>query len=85
MLRPYLKIWDRDLIFGRAVKVISSPGVRSPCRNLNRFSVRRHGGYSVHANLDGVALQMTSNRTNADKKPSTGQTVGKACNSVAQR
>ena len=30
MLRPYLKIWDWDLIFGRAVKAISSPGVRSP-------------------------------------------------------
>ena len=31
MLRPYLKIWDWDLIFGRAVKAISSPDVRSPC------------------------------------------------------
>ena len=31
MLRPYLKVWDWDLIFGCAVKVISSPGVRSPC------------------------------------------------------
>ena len=30
MLRPYLNIWDWDLIFGRAVKEISSPGVRSP-------------------------------------------------------
>ena len=30
MLRPYLKIWDWDLIFGRAVKAISSLGVRSP-------------------------------------------------------
>jgi hypothetical protein len=30
ILRPYLKIWDWDLIFGRAVKVISSLGVRSP-------------------------------------------------------
>ena len=29
MLQPYLKIWDWDLIFGRAVKAISSPGVRS--------------------------------------------------------
>ena len=24
MLQPYLKIWDWDLIFGHAVKVISS-------------------------------------------------------------
>ena len=30
MLRPYLKIWDWDLIFGLAVKAISSLGVRSP-------------------------------------------------------
>ena len=30
MLRPYLKIWDWDLIFDRAVKTISSLGVRSP-------------------------------------------------------
>ena len=28
MLRPYLKIWEWGLIFGRAVKAISSPGVR---------------------------------------------------------
>ena len=30
MLRLYKKFWDWDLIFGRAVKAISSPGVRSP-------------------------------------------------------
>ena len=30
ILRAYLKIWDWDLIFGRAVKAISSLGVRSP-------------------------------------------------------
>ena len=30
MLPPYLKIWDWDWIFGRAVKAISSLGVRSP-------------------------------------------------------
>ena len=27
----YLKIWEGELIFGRAGKAISSPGVRSPC------------------------------------------------------
>ena len=27
---PYLKIWEGGLIFGCAVKAISSPGVRSP-------------------------------------------------------
>ena len=31
ILRPYLKIWDWDWIFGRAMKAISSLGVRSPC------------------------------------------------------
>ena len=31
MLRPYLKIWEWELIIGRAVKAISSPGVRSLC------------------------------------------------------
>ena len=31
MLQPYLKIWDWDLIFGHAMKAISSLGVRSPC------------------------------------------------------
>ena len=30
MLWPYLKIWDWELFFGRAVKGISSPGVLSP-------------------------------------------------------
>ena len=30
MLGPYLTIWDWDLIFGRALKPISSLGVRSP-------------------------------------------------------
>ena len=30
LLRRYLKIWEWELIFDRAVKVISSPGVRSP-------------------------------------------------------
>ena len=30
MLRPHLKIWEWELILVRAVKTISSPGVRSP-------------------------------------------------------
>ena len=30
ILRPYLKIWEWEWIFGRAVKAISSLGVRSP-------------------------------------------------------
>ena len=31
MPRPYLKIWEWEWIFGRAVKAISSPRVCSPC------------------------------------------------------
>ena len=41
MLRPYLKIWDWDWIFGRAVKAISSLGVRSPWLQVyGRFYVK---------------------------------------------
>ena len=32
MLRPYLKIWDWDWIFGHVVKTISSLGIHSPCQ-----------------------------------------------------
>ena len=39
MLLPYLKIWDWDLIFGRAVKVISSLGVRSPCAQIFEYGI----------------------------------------------
>ena len=42
MLWPYLKIWERELIFGRAVKVISLPGVRSPWYVL--YYVHIHSG-----------------------------------------
>ena len=35
MLRPYLQIWEWELIFGRAVKAISSLGVRSPWQVLS--------------------------------------------------
>ena len=44
MLRPYLKIWDWDLIFGRAVKAISLPVVRSPwsCQPKKYFQIRNH-------------------------------------------
>ena len=31
MLWPYLKLWEWELIFSRALKAISSLGVRSPC------------------------------------------------------
>ena len=38
MLRPYLKIWEWEWIFGHSVKAISSPGIRSPWIGL--FTVR---------------------------------------------
>ena len=40
---PYLKIWDWDLIFGRAVKAISSLGVRSPWSKVSADPIRRIG------------------------------------------
>ena len=36
MLRPYLKIWEWEWIFGRAVKATSSLGVRSPWVGSNK-------------------------------------------------
>ena len=37
MLLLYLKIWEWELIFGPAVKTISSLGVPSPCMNLRNL------------------------------------------------
>ena len=36
MLRPYLRIWEWEWILGRAVKAISSLGVRSPWSGQGR-------------------------------------------------
>ena len=47
MLRPYLKIWDWDLIFGRAVKAISSPGVRSLCLKLSGDFPGKFGNFQT--------------------------------------
>ena len=44
VLRPYLKIWDWDWTFGRAVKAISSLGVRSPCL-LQKYFCSIFGSY----------------------------------------
>ena len=52
MLRPYLKIWDWDWIFGRAVKAISSLGVRSSWMMLWPPSLLSH------------VSQLTSNKYN---------------------
>ena len=56
MLRLYLKIWDWDLIFGRAVKAISSPGVRSPWIEWFRLILAYINPYKerkvYHSNLD---------------------------------
>ena len=42
MLRPYLKIWDCDWIFGHAVKANCSLGVRSPCHYTLDIKIRQH-------------------------------------------
>ena len=49
MLRPYLKIWVWDLIFGHAVEAIFSPAVRSPW-----WQGRRHvdGGIDFNVTLE---------------------------------
>ena len=39
MLWQYLKIWEWEWIFRRAVKAISSLGVRSPCLIIFRVAV----------------------------------------------
>ena len=43
MLPPYLKIWEWEWIFGRAVKAIFSLGVRSPWFKLLASSRSYHG------------------------------------------
>ena len=50
MLRPYLKIWEWEWIFGCAVKVISSPGVRSPC-STTYFSEKIRDIYFFYKSL----------------------------------
>ena len=50
MLRPYLKIWEWEWIFGRAVKTISSLGVRSPWQNGLKYFLKSH------QNLDPISL-----------------------------
>ena len=51
MLRPYLKLWDWDWIFGRAVKAMGSLGVHSPwTKPTNRSSrLSRHNHESAKA------------------------------------
>ena len=48
-----LKIWDWDLIFGCAVKEISSPGVRSPCVSTRQVETQTESNFdhwSVYQN-----------------------------------
>ena len=51
MLRPYLKIWDWDWIIGRAVKAISSLGVRSPCCSIYSLNFGNVAGTQDNGNL----------------------------------
>ena len=40
MLQPYLKIWEWEWIFDRAVKAISSLAIRSPCQQASKQSIQ---------------------------------------------
>ena len=51
MLWPYQKIWDWDWIFGRAVKSISSLGVRSPWSHLRIHSIYLYYVKHIFRNL----------------------------------
>ena len=46
MLWPYLKIWEWELIFGCAVKAISSPGVHSQWKKVFTIQLQRFGDSS---------------------------------------
>ena len=50
MLWPYLKIWKWELIFGRAVKAISSPGVRSPWAGTSSLAYKKMLGSDAQNN-----------------------------------
>ena len=57
-----LKIWEWELIFGRAVKAISSPGVRSPWLLLYfkiRSSILTIQTSTVHAPLSPAEFMLT--------------------------
>ena len=58
MLPPYLKIWEWEWIFGRAVKAISFLGVRSPCLAQSRRKVWGKGQIvrAYSAPLIGIQL-----------------------------
>ena len=62
-LRPYLKIWEWELIFGRAVKAISSPGVRSPCYYISDLSFLELGKSSSIMPPIGIPRCTQSART----------------------
>ena len=57
-LRPYLKFWNWDLIFGHAVKAISSPGVCSPGAVASEGIelIQSPGDIEVHAILSRDAI-----------------------------
>ena len=62
LLRSYLWIWDWDLIFGRAVMAISSPGVCSPCAKSNFRSYPGLGKSGINWNSNGDILNDTNFR-----------------------
>ena len=58
MLPPYLKIWEWEWIFGRAVKAISSLGVRSPCQEVLRERTRHEKTSSLCVSQESIAFGM---------------------------
>ena len=66
MLPPYLKIWEWEGIFGRAVKAISSLGVRSPwsCVTNGEFYFRAQWFWTKVDETENTSwAQVTFNHT----------------------
>ena len=60
MLPPYLKIWEWEWIFGRAVKAISSLGVRSLCSGTWSFYfISRPSTQNIYVGYDGSSSNVT--------------------------
>ena len=59
MLRPYLKIWEWELIFGCAVKVISSPGVCSPWVTVCQITAYQLRNLKIKSQFDSTAVCST--------------------------
>ena len=61
ILRPYPKIWEWEWIFGRVVKAISWPGVRSPCLVL--YGARKVSDYDGVSNRAAIVVASAGTTT----------------------